>query len=75
MQRIHWILLALVATLAASTVQSTEADSAIDPLHVGDAAPALTLNDQQGRAVSLKELRAKETWTVLAFYPRAGTPG
>ncbi len=74
MQRIHWILIAVVATLAAS-YPNVATDAADEPLRVGDMAPPLTLNDQQGKAVSLKRLREKDTWTVLAFYPRAGTPG
>ncbi len=75
MQRIPWILFAVVATFAATSFPTTEAGAAAAPLRVGDVAPPLTLNDQQGQGLSLKDLRSKETWTVLAFYPRAGTPG
>ena len=44
---------------------------------VGDAAPALRLNDQHGQAVTVAP-PAQGTdgaWTVLAFYPKAATPG
>ena len=40
---------------------------------VGDAAPTFRLNDQQGRAVSIGG--ESETWTVVAFFPKAMTPG
>ncbi len=40
---------------------------------VGKAAPALRLNDHHGHAVAIGG--AAETWTVLAFYPKAATPG
>lgn len=40
---------------------------------IGNLAPAFTLNDQDGKAHSLKEYRGK---TVLVyFYPKAMTPG
>ena len=40
---------------------------------VGDPAPSLRLNNQVGRAVSVGG--ESSTWTVLVFYPKAGTPG
>ena len=40
---------------------------------VGDAAPTFRLNDQQGRAVSIGG--KSEHWTVVAFFPKAMTPG
>jgi len=40
---------------------------------VGKPAPAIRLNDQTGRAVSLGG--KSEGWTVLAFFPKAATPG
>lgn len=42
-------------------------------LKVGAAAPAFRLNDHAGRAVSIGGDR--ERWTVVAFYPKALTPG
>jgi peroxiredoxin Q/BCP len=39
----------------------------------GDKAPEFSLPDQNGRVVSLKELRGKTV--VLFFFPKADTPG
>jgi len=39
---------------------------------IGRAAPTGRLNDHTGRAVSIGP---SERWTVLAFYPKAATPG
>jgi peroxiredoxin Q/BCP len=43
------------------------------PVQVGAAAPAFTLQDQDGVAVSLADLRGQ--WVVLYFYPKDDTPG
>ena len=43
-------------------------------LRVGDAAPDFTLSDQEGKAVSLRELLASGC-LVLYFYPKDDTPG
>jgi len=40
---------------------------------VGAPAPSLCLNNQFGRAVSVGG--KSPTWSVLFFYPKAGTPG
>src|SRR6187431_1547374 len=42
-------------------------------LQAGDAAPAFTLDDQDGAPVSLTDLRGQRV--VLYFYPAAMTPG
>ena len=42
-------------------------------LEAGDAAPDFTLPDQDGRELSLSNLRGRAV--VLYFYPRADTPG
>ena len=39
----------------------------------GTPAPDFTLDDQDGNAVHLADLRGK--WVVLYFYPKADTPG
>lgn len=43
------------------------------PLHVGQPAPEFETRSDDGRPLSLAELRGR--WVVLYFYPRAGTPG
>ena len=40
---------------------------------VGQPAPAFRLNDHNGNAASIGG--EKDTWTVVAFYPKALTPG
>ena len=42
-------------------------------LAVGDTAPAFTLQDQDGRPVSLRDSAGKST--IVYFYPAASTPG
>ena len=42
-------------------------------LQPGDAAPAFTLQDQEGRPVSLRDSAGKHT--IVYFYPAASTPG
>ena len=42
-------------------------------LQPGDAAPALTLVDQSGSAVSLSDYEGRKV--LLYFYPKADTPG
>jgi thioredoxin-dependent peroxiredoxin len=39
----------------------------------GGPAPDFTLDDQDGNAVTLSDLRGK--WTLVYFYPKADTPG
>jgi len=42
-------------------------------LNIGDKAPALSLPDQSGKPVSLKDFTGKQV--VLYFYPKDDTPG
>jgi thioredoxin-dependent peroxiredoxin len=42
-------------------------------LKVGDKAPAFSLEDQQGRAVTLADFKGKKL--LVYFYPKASTPG
>ncbi len=44
------------------------------PLKVGDKAPDFTLPDTEGRPVTLSALLAQGP-VILAFYPKAFTPG
>jgi peroxiredoxin Q/BCP len=48
-------------------------NEAIMSINVNDKAPEFTLQDENGKEVSLKGLRGKVV--VLYFYPRADTPG
>jgi peroxiredoxin Q/BCP len=43
------------------------------PMNIHDKAPEFTLQDENGKEISLKNLRGKTV--VLYFYPRADTPG
>ena len=47
--------------------------NATAPIEVGQPAPNLTLQDDQGRDVSLQDLRGSRV--VLYFYPKDDTPG
>ena len=40
---------------------------------VGQAAPVIRLNDHEGKAATVGG--KSKTWSVLAFYPKAATPG
>jgi len=64
--------LALLLTSALLLVQDEQAPGPRPPA-VGDPAPTFRLNDQDGnlRAVGGEA----ELWTVVAFYPKAMTPG
>ena len=42
-------------------------------MNIHDKAPDFTLQDENGKDVSLKNLRGKNV--ILFFYPRANTPG
>jgi len=42
-------------------------------LSVGDTAPDFTLDDQEGRPLTLSDLRGKPV--VVYFYPKDDTPG
>jgi len=42
-------------------------------LEIGHQAPAFSLQDQDGRTVTLQEVLGR--WTVLYFYPKDDTPG
>ena len=68
-------LLAPAAILVAVFVALASADDErpVAP-KVGATAPDFRLNDHEGRATSLAEAREGH-WVVLAFFPRAATPG
>ena len=42
---------------------------------VGAPAPTFRLNDHEGRMTAIGGARSDGKWTVIAFYPKAATPG
>jgi peroxiredoxin Q/BCP len=46
-----------------------------DPLKVGDKAPEVTGVTDTGARLNLAEVYNKQPYTLVYFYPRAGTPG
>ncbi|NOT28880.1 MAG: hypothetical protein HOP15_00365 [Planctomycetes bacterium] len=66
------LLLAPLLVLLTTGIQDTTKPAPKKP-EVGKPAPALRLNDQGGKIVALGGKRA--SWTVLAFFPKAATPG
>ena len=44
-------------------------------LKVDDSAPIFKAQTQSGAAFDLSSRKGKDKWTVLYFYPKAGTPG
>lgn len=61
------LLLFLLGVLFAGAVRA-------DTLQVGQNAPLFQLTAQDGSLISLHD-RKNRGWTVLYFYPKAGTPG
>jgi len=69
----------LLSLLAAATVMLAQQarDTHTTRPDVGDVAPTFRLNDQSGHAVRIAPPKQDEQghWTVLAFFPKAATPG
>lgn len=65
------VCLAAVAMLA---IHSLCCPAWAEELQIGDVAPPFTLKNQYGSDFSLAS-RKDKGWTVLYFYPKAGTPG
>jgi len=63
-----------VAAGALCVFSLAAAPSAHAKVAVGATAPNVTLQNQDGKTVSLADRKGKG-WTVLYFYPKAGTPG
>lgn len=57
----------------AATVAKAAAQTAAQAPKVGEPMPRFRLNDHRGRAVTVGG--PAEHWTVVAFYPKAATPG
>jgi len=70
--KIALLLSALTLSLALPRSQGNKPQEP-PPLAVGSAAPAFRLNDHHGQTIAIGGKR--ETWTILAFYPKALTPG
>lgn len=66
-----WILAALVAAAVLGGAAMADERKGVA---VGSEVPDFRLNDHEGKAVHLADLRGK-TWVVLAFYPKALTGG
>ena len=66
-------ILALTAALALVVPQDERQDAPVLP-EVGKPAPAFQLNDSTGAAVGIGPGQ-QEAWTVLAYFPKAATPG
>ena len=64
------LFLGLLAALSVVGVRQEQGS----PLTAGTDAPSIRLNDQDGRAVAVFP-PPEGTWTILAFYPKAATPG
>ena len=62
----------LGAALAATLLVARPSDHHEGP-KIDEAAPAFRLNDHEGRATAIGG--KSEEWTVLAFFPKAMTPG
>jgi len=67
------LLSASCALLLAFGSLQTQSPPKPIPLEAGAAAPLFHLNDHSGQTVTVGGKQA--FWTVLAFYPKALTPG
>ncbi len=67
--------IALLATALALTLFGFQEPKPVEkaPLKVDSSAPVFRLNDNTGQIVTIGG--EQENWTVLAFYPKAMTPG
>lgn len=70
LRRFSVIAFLAVAAIPLCVAQSAEAASAVRsaPVDVGDLAPDFTLLDEEGRAHTLSNERAKQGAVVLIFY-------
>ena len=70
----RWMLTGLLVIAVAGFALADESEDAPRGPAVGKPAPDFRLNTQDGEIVQLSE-HGKDRWTVLAFYPKAATPG
>ena len=66
----HPLLLAAVAALALPLQDEPEKPALPE---IGGPAPTFRVNDHTGRAVAIGG--ESERWSVVAFFPKAATPG
>lgn len=59
--------------LALGALAVTAADGAAAKPKVGEVAPAISLEDQNGKTINLADYKGK--WVVVYFYPKDETPG
>lgn len=71
MKQLQTLLVSILLTIACLPFPSTAVG---EDLKVGAASPLFTLKNQEGAEFSLADRKGKG-WTVLFFYPKAGTPG
>ena len=65
-----------ITTLAlAAAFVSMFSFSRADPLKVGDQAPAVAGVTETGASLNLGDVYKQQPYTLVYFYPRAGTPG
>jgi peroxiredoxin Q/BCP len=69
----YLIVGAVIAVIAVFALWSFTARAGDKTPAVGSAAPDFTLNNQEGKAVSLHDFKGK--WVVLYFYPKDMTSG
>ncbi len=67
-------VLAGAATLAIGGLMFFSLGAKADELTLGAKIPAVTVNDQDGRAVDVAA-EGSQGWTLVYFYPKADTPG
>jgi len=75
--RPNWILGPLLIWLAwplALTQDQQPAPPTAKMPEAGDAAPVFRLNDHEGDATTIGG-EQEGTWTIMAFFPKAMTPG
>ena len=74
--RIFLVRMKLRPILALMALSSLLAGFArAEPLKVGDAAPAVTATTDAGTPLAFADVYAKNTYTLVYFYPKADTPG
>jgi len=67
------VAVAVIAVIGGVAFYSFTAHAGDNAPSVGSAAPDFTLNNQEGKAISLHDFKGK--WVVLYFYPKDMTPG